>query len=205
MKNCVLAFENKKDRKMKYMIGLNAEFAITAAFLISYVSSEVEPIALSDNNSLYIGILFSITSLVAAIMSVIFAWIAQLVGKRIVLSIGAISFFMIGFLFMWFPNIDKDWGWSLLITVFILQGVGRATFESTLRATMADMFPLEKEGAFANIILQNGSTSTIIFFLSSSLTPQLYKILILIGGVIALFGYWRAFIIFRNEQYTLLS
>jgi hypothetical protein len=37
-----------------------------------------------------------------------------------------------------------------------MQGIGRATFEGTLKATFADFFSYEKEGAFANIILQNG-------------------------------------------------
>ena len=37
----------------------------------------------------------------------------------------------------------------------------RATFEGTLKATFADYFSYEKEGAFANIILQNGLSGAV--------------------------------------------
>ena len=47
------------------------------------------------------------------------------------------------------------------LIVYSLHGVGRATFEGTLKATFADYFPYEKEGAFANIILQNGLSGAI--------------------------------------------
>jgi len=182
------------------MIGLNSSFAFSAAFLISYVSGIVEPIALNDNNSIYIGILFSITSAVAAILSIVFAYLAQRTGKGIILTIGSLSFFMVGFMFIWFPNIEDQWNQSLLVILFTLQGVGRATFESTLRATYADMFSHEKEGAFANIIFQNGGTSTLIFFMTTIITPFAFQILIMVSSIGAIWGYWKAFFIFKFEQ-----
>jgi hypothetical protein len=44
---------------------------------------------------------------------------------------------------------------------FSLFSMGRSTFEGTLKATFADYFSYEKEGAFANIILQNGLSGAI--------------------------------------------
>ena len=62
--------------------------------------------------------------------------------------------------FLIWPN-AKDWGWSSLAMIYTLHGTGRATFEGTLKATFADYFAYEKEGAFANIILQNGLSGAI--------------------------------------------
>ena len=57
----------------------------------------------------------------------------------------------------------------LIGTAMTLHGIGRSTFEGTLKATFADFFPHEKEGAFANIILQNGLASSFGYFLTSRL------------------------------------
>lgn len=185
---------------MKYLIGLNAVFAVTAAFLISYVSSEVEPVVLSDSKSIYIGVLFSITSIIAAIMSLLFGFLAQKIGKGIIITIGAMAFFMVGFMFVLYPDVQNDWNRSLLILLFTFQGIGRATFESTLRATFADMFSYEKEGAFANIIFQNGSMSTICYFTSSFISPLTFELFIIILALGAIWGYWMAYAIFKDEE-----
>jgi len=56
---------------------------------------------------------------------------------------------------------------STLPRLSFVQGIGRATFEGTLKATFADFFSYEKEGAFGNIILQNGLAGTIGYFCKS--------------------------------------
>jgi MFS family permease len=149
-----------KDPKMKYMIGLNAVFGFAAAFLNSYVNGQVVPVALSDPDSKYIGILSSWVSAVAAGMSLVFGKLAPKIGKGPILMLGAMCFFGVVFPFVLQPDATK-YGWGLLIMVYSLHGIGRATFEGTLKATFADYFPYEKEGAFANIILQNGLSGAI--------------------------------------------
>jgi hypothetical protein len=47
----------------------------------------------------------------------------------------------------------SNYGCPWLVAIYSLHGMGRATFEGTLKATFADYFPQEKECAFANIIL----------------------------------------------------
>jgi MFS family permease len=149
------------DPKMKWMIGLNAVFGFASAFLNSYVNGQVVPVALNDPDSRYIGALSSWVSAVAAGMSLVFGRLAPSVGgKGPILILGAICFFGVVFPFLIEPDAEK-YGWSLLILVYTLHGVGRATFESTLKATFADYFAYEKEGAFANIILQNGLSGAI--------------------------------------------
>jgi hypothetical protein len=96
--------------------------------------------------------------------------------------------------------------------------------EGALRATYADFFPAEVEGAFANIILQNGIFTSLGFFLSFSdrcSHPGPYcveykegglphnvlvlELAVVISGVIAILGYWRANLLFRAEQSNIVS
>lgn len=134
------------------MFGLNAAFGFSASFLASFVGGTFEMIALSDEKSKFIGILSSATPCVAAIFSLFFGFLAQKprIGKGPILILGATFFFLVGFSFVLVPD-PTDWGWPSLLMIYGFQGIGRATYEGTLRATFADMFPSEKEGAFANV------------------------------------------------------
>jgi MFS family permease len=144
-----------KDPKMKYMIGLNAVFGFTAAFLNSYVNGEVLSVALNDTDAKYVGLFTSWTAAVAAGMSLVFGKIAPMIGRSPILIGGAVCFFGVVFPFLVQPDAHR-YNWEALLFVYTMQGIGRATFEGTLKATFADFFSYEKEGAFANIILQNG-------------------------------------------------
>jgi len=206
-----------RDPKMKYMVGLNAVFGFTAAFLGSYVNGEVLPMALNDENDTMIGVLTSWTALAAALMSLFFGRIARITGKGPILILGAICFLMVTLPFLVEPDAHSYNWWSLLF-VYTMQGVGRATFEGTLKATFADFFAYEKEGAFGNIILQNGLAGAMGYFLTFSLLcnkPSKYCIeysngslhdvltftlIIAITAMVAILGYIRAASIYRSEQ-----
>ena len=156
------------DPKMKYMIGLNAVFGFTSAFLNSYVNGQVVPVALNDPEGKFIGILSSWVAALAAGMSLIFGQITPLIGgKGPILLFGSACFVGVVVPFLIEPNAEK-YGWGLLFLVYTFHGLGRATFEGTLKATFADYFPYEKEGAFANIILQNGLSGAIGYVCKSS-------------------------------------
>jgi MFS family permease len=199
----------RNDTKMKYMIGMNAVFGFTAAFLNSYVNGEVVRVVLHDDDSKYIGLLTAWLSGVAAIMSLVFGRVTKTIGKGPILIFGALCFFAVVLPFLVVPNVER-WGWFPLVVVYALHGTGRATFEGTLKATFADYFPYEKEGAFANIILQNGLSSAIGYVLTFSLLcsdPSSYcveykdgkfhdvltfELLVVVSAVLAIFGFWRA-------------
>jgi len=201
------------DPKMKYMIGLNAAFGFAGAFLNSFVSGEVVPVALQDDRSSWVGLLVAIHGSVAAIGSLAFARLSPYIGKGPILMFGAISFSCVAFPFLVRPDI-QSWTWPLLVLVYGVEGVGRATFEGTLKAQFGDYFAYEKEGAFANIILQNGLASSIAYVLSFTMTcstPSTYCIryrdgslhdllsygsLVVVTGVVAVFGFWRASYLF---------
>lgn len=143
----------RDDPKMKYMIGFNAVFGFTSAFLNSYVNGQVLPVALDDPDSKYVGILTSTVSIVAAIMSLLFGKFGKKNG--LILILGALCFGGVILPFVFQPD-ASHYGWLALVVVYSLHGTGRATFEGVWRSTFADYFSYEKEGAFANIILQNG-------------------------------------------------
>jgi MFS family permease len=170
----------KDDPKMKYMIGLNAVFGLTSAFLNSYVNGEVVPVALNDPEAKYNGVLNSLASAVAASMSLLFGRVSPIIGRGPVLIFGACCFFGVVFPFLVEPQ-AQNWGWPALILVYSLHGTGRATFEGTLKATFADYFSYEKEGAFANIILQNGLSGAVGYV---SKCYAVYMLLFLLESIV---------------------
>lgn len=205
----------KTDPKMKYMIGLNAVFGFAGAFLNSYVNGEVVRVALNDQNSKYVGILTGWLAAVAAMMSLVFS---RLTNKGAVLKVGALCFMGVALPFVIQPDAQQI-GWMVLVLVYTLQGIGRATFESTLKATFADYFSYEKEGAFANIILQNGLSSALGYMLTFRLVcvkPSKYcikyhdgslhdvlsfELLVCGASVLAILGYSRASSLYKAEQH----
>lgn len=206
-----------KDPKMKYMIGLNAVFGFTAAFLGSYVNGEVLPVALNDENGKMIGVLTSWTAFAAAGCSLLFGRLARVTGKGPILIGGGFCFMMVVLPFLIQPD-AHDYNLYSLLFVYTMQGVGRATFEGTLKATFADFFSYEKEGAFGNIIIQNGLAGAIGYFLTFTLLcdePSKYcieyrngslhdvltfELIVVCSAVIGVLGYVRAAAIHRHER-----
>ena len=197
------------DPKMKYMIGLNAVFGLTSAFLNSYINGEVVQVVTKDNNSKSVGLFNAWVSCVAAFMSLLFGQISSRIGNGPILIFGAICFLGVVFPFVVVPD-TKKWSMTLLTCIYTFHGCGRATFEGTLKATFADYFAYEKEGAFANIILQSGLSGAIGFILTFSLLCSQeshhcvryhdgtlhdvfsFELIVIISSAAAILGYLRA-------------
>jgi MFS family permease len=138
------------------------------------------------------------------------------------LIIGILSFFTIPSLFLVNPNLREGWGLGSLIFIYTLQGIGRATFEGSLKAQFAVIFPKEKEGAFANIIFQDGLASTFGFALATSLPCHkegsycikyldgtlhnvlVYEVLIMVTATFAFFSYFRALHLHKLERLAIV-
>eukprot|EP00579_Thalassiosira_antarctica_P027833 CAMPEP_0202028392 /NCGR_PEP_ID=MMETSP0905-20130828/63426_1 /ASSEMBLY_ACC=CAM_ASM_000554 /TAXON_ID=420261 /ORGANISM="Thalassiosira antarctica, Strain CCMP982" /LENGTH=557 /DNA_ID=CAMNT_0048592097 /DNA_START=102 /DNA_END=1773 /DNA_ORIENTATION=+ len=207
----------RKDPKAKYLSPVSILFGLSTAFSASVLNGEVIQQVLSDPNSTYVGLYTAITSMVAAVASLLFGRLQSShgsrlhCGKELVLTIGALSYFVIALRFIAFPN-GSDWNRLTLIYIYTLLGVGRATYEGTLRAIFADFFPNEKEGAFANIILFSGSASTLGYILSVTGALQceevskycmeysdgsihnvlVMELVIIATAVVAIPSFWRA-------------
>lgn len=219
---------------MPLLLGLNAVFGFESSFLNAYINGQVVP-------AQSVGIWMSWASGVAAMGSLVFGrWTAAAASessaissflsnrKGWVLSAGAVSFVSVVLPFVLKPNTPLS-GWTsttssfssfwICLFIYTLHGTGRATFEGTLKATFADFFPHEKEGAFANIILQNGLTSSLGYFLTSHLSCHneddaycvSYKdgthhhvgwmeVFVVSIGVLAIAGYWQAARMVRQQR-----
>ena len=157
------------DSKMKYMIGLSAAFGFSGAFLDSFVNGEVVPFALHDSKASMVGLLVAVHGGAAAVASLVFGHMARITGKGPILYLGAACFAWVAIPFLIQPNMEQ-WSFLMLIGIYCLQGIGRATFEGTLKAVFADYFFYEKEGAYANIVLQNGISGAVAYVISARLT-----------------------------------
>ena len=206
-----------KDSKMKYMVGVNAVFGFSGAFLNSFVSGQVIRIVLHDVESKTVGIFVSWGASIAAVASLMFGKLAHAFGKGHIILFGNLMFLGVVLPFVLNPNLES-WTWPLLAFVYASQGIGRATFETTTKAVFADFFPYEKEGAFANIILQNGLFGSIGYILSFQLTCSTpgpycieysngtlhdvlrFEMVICIASLVAILGYWRAASIDLEER-----
>merc|ERR1711998_396723 len=99
----------------------------------------------------------------ASMASIPLSKVMDKVGRTPVVLMGMTAFALVNLIFMGFKR-ETLAKWPIVIPMYILFGLGRATFESTNKAVFADFFPNDADGAFANIILQSGAASTIAFF-----------------------------------------
>jgi hypothetical protein len=204
----------RKDPKMRYMIGLNAVFGFASAFLNSFVNSEVVRVVFHDSQTRYIGMLSAWTSAVAAALSLAFG---RIPNKGIILTLGSVCFLCVAAPFLMTNFRLGGWNTVEVVVVYTLHGIGRATFEGTLKASFVDLFSQEKEGAFANIILQNGLASAIGFFISTMGCTRGHRDcirfqdgsyheigilawMVVISAFFATYGYWRADRLFRQQS-----
>ena len=186
------------------------------------VNGQVIRIALHDYSSRYVGIFTATSSMVAAILSWAFGaldWLSHSVvdgqdlsirGKLIrcitffqpnkgrILTIGALSYLLIAFLFLLFPSYDS-WNFGSLLLIYVLLGIGRSTYEGTLRAVFADFFPQEREGAFANIILGTGLASVLGFWLAG-VSPFALEVVTITSALLAIVGFRKANALYISEQ-----
>jgi hypothetical protein len=94
----------------------------------------------------------------------------------ILYSLGA-SFIFISIYFLYLIQFGNYW-WTLSTG-----GIGRAVFESTNKAILADVFPFHKDAAFASATAASGGSAAMAFFLF----PHLDKgTMVLITGISAL-------------------
>ena len=160
------------DSRMKYFIAFNAVYGAGGAFLNSFVSGEVIPVVTNDDSSSLVGVLAAVHGVAAAGASLLFGWYTARsrsnasTTKVKVLIAGSVCFSLIGEPFLLHDD-SVSWSWTSLIAVYVLEGFGRATAEGTLKAVFADYFSCAKEGAFAAIILQYGTLSSVAYLLAN--------------------------------------
>lgn len=203
----------RHDARMPFLIGLTSVFGFAASLLNSYVNGHVVHVALPQGDY-NIGILNALVSAMAALVSFFVGRYPS--SKGPVLTLGAICFFLIASALVLIA--PERWSWAMLIVLYSLHGTGRAAFESPLKALFADWFAHEHEGAFANIILQNGIASAVGYVVNSwpcsdqathsrscvqYVDGTFHRVgvlesMVMVTSVVAVIGYWYASIVHQR-------
>lgn len=159
----------------------NLAFGFCAAYMNGFVNGTFATRELGRSSVAFLG---AVTALVAALLARAYGPLSSgKGGKGLTICIGAACFFAIPVLTA-LPGSCTGWGWALLV-LYILQGSGRAVYESTNRAVFSDFFPGDqKEGAFANCILQASFAFAVCFFLQTSISCD--KLQLIVIGLAAL-------------------
>lgn len=163
-----------KDPRILLLAPTQMAFGFSAALLGYYVSGNAVPhwraiVGKSDAVGI-VGFLSAFTAVVAAVLQWPFKLLSgdMGLGKAPFMLLGSAAFAVLAVICM---VDDEDaisaWGW--MIALYGLQGIGRASFEGTNRATHADFFPDDSPAAFSNMILWNGLASTLAFFIFPTL------------------------------------
>ena len=155
----------RNDVCVLYLWGVNALFAFSGAFLNAFVNGQVVPAVFGTVD--VVGLLVALHGATAALASLVLGYAGHYgLKKTRILVLGAVCFVGVAAPFVLQPQL-RHWSKAAVVTLYLAQGMGRATFEGTLRAVFADYFAYEIEGAFATIILQNGSSAVLGFVLSA--------------------------------------
>jgi len=180
--------------------GLNLTFGFSAAFMNGYVNSKFTAVQIGP---WAVPLFAAATALVAALLSKVLGAVAIRAGKGFVLSLGSLGFFCIASSFF---MLDQSQGWNgWLLALYLMQGLGRAVYESTSKGVFADFFPGRAVGAFANCMLQSSSAFAMCFFLSDVLQgPELARI-VMVLSVLTPLGYLSAVRLRALEQQRLAA
>lgn len=174
------------DKKMLYMWPALMSFGALASFLNYYVNGTIVKESIGKD---YIGYLGSVVAGSAAICSIGFGEVQKQYGKGVLLILGQVCFFAEAAFCLMFTN--KQLGDYLpLFLLYALHGVGRSTFESTMRATFADIWTDDLTPyAFANIIIANGGMSSVCFFVFPHISKTAMCIIGMTFSALGIIGY----------------
>mmetsp|Transcript_130137 Transcript_130137/g.236452 ORF Transcript_130137/g.236452 Transcript_130137/m.236452 type:complete len:433 (-) Transcript_130137:101-1399(-) len=169
------------DPKLWLLAPGNITFGFSSAFINGiFISRHVTPTLGEDS----VGLLSAAIVLSAAVASPVFGYMGNRWGRGCVVFIGATAFLVIPLL----VGGSGDWGFGLVL-FFVLQGIGRAVYESTNRAIFSDFFQDAPEGAFANVTLQASISPAVCFFLSDKLQETTIFAMIIVSAVLTMVGY----------------
>lgn len=170
----------------------NLAFGFCAAFMNGYVNATFVKEELGER---WVALMSGVSALVAAILARAFGRLGGIVGKGPVLMTGALCFICIPLsLGLLVPCLGEDrcrshWGLGLA-ALFVLQGAGRAVYESTNRAIFSDFFVgPQSDGAFANCMLQSSLSFAASFFLQASLKAVSVAFIVVVLATLAFATY----------------
>jgi len=181
-----------RDPVLFLVSGVNVTFGFSAAFMNGYVNANYTA---KELGNWAVPLLAAMTALLAAVFARFFGMLGACLGKGPLVVVGAACFLCIP-LCIFLLGCCDGWGWWLL-TLYILQGAGRAVYESTSKGIFADMFPNESVGAFANCMLQSSLSFAVCFFLGAR--GPLLATIISVLSILTPIGYVGAVLLRRRS------
>lgn len=142
------------DPKIALLGPLNLSFGFVGSFLNYYINGTITKEAVGKAN---IGYMTATTAGMAALVSVPLGLAAKRTGNLPLMILGALAYISVSMSVYSMSDaelIGMHWG---VIYIYLIQGIGRAIFETTNKAVFADFFPDNKEGAFSNVIFFSGA------------------------------------------------
>lgn len=136
---------------------------------------------------------------VATLASLPLSWLGARAGKSAVLLGGALVF-LAEALALLLCSPQQLGRWSVLLPLYAAHGLGRAVWEGPNRALTADFFPTEREGAFANMVMQNGLASTVGYFAFPAMSPAAMAAVCVANLCLWIVGYLAAAAIHARER-----
>lgn len=169
-----------KDPKIWLLSPTNITFGFSAAYLNGYFNAVYEVPELGVKS---LGLLGALTVSCAAVFAKVYGCLGAKFGKGVPITAGAVSFACIPIIVL-NTNCCKGFGWSMVI-FYILQGSGRAVFESTNKAVFSDFFTGEDtEGAFANCAMQMSVASAVLFFNSGRIPGSSLAYMVMVSAIL---------------------
>jgi hypothetical protein len=185
-------------------------FGLCAGMLATNVTGAVLQPKFGPDDWVSFGAMFvSLPALVAALLQYPFKLMADRVGKLPLMMTGLLGFVAVSGV-VYFLTEDcnakvptcsatlKTWG--VLVPIYLLQGLGRACYEGTNKALIADFFTTKAAAAFSNIVIANGFSSALLFFMNSGVSsPKTIPLLTLCSAVPTVGLYLTAELIRRRR------
>jgi len=182
-----------KDPTLWFLSLTNVAFGFSSAYIHGYFNVVHALPELGDHS---IGFLVSATVSSATLLAAMFRVLSH--RKFPVLIIGAMSLMAIPFLVIT-TGCCNGWGLGIII-IYLLQGAGRAVYESTNKAIFSDFFKSDKaEAAFANCFVQMASSNALFFFLSNFLQRKALHVMLVGTALCAPLGYIAALMVRRQS------
>lgn len=173
--------------KCALMVPTNFAFGFAVPLLTSYVqASVVYPVDGDDEDELATHnsrvLLYSSLAVgFASLISFPLGWFRTKVGTPVVMLLGASAFTLVSLAVLAIPTDDLN---KVLWLFYLIYGVGRASWEGTVKGVFADFFE-EKDSpaAFANIIIQSGISSAFAFLVYPYFETDVKAVLGLVAAV----------------------
>mmetsp|Transcript_5575 Transcript_5575/g.7420 ORF Transcript_5575/g.7420 Transcript_5575/m.7420 type:complete len:460 (+) Transcript_5575:36-1415(+) len=185
------------DSRMKWISGFEIMFGMASSFLNFYINGTIIKSALGKKN---IGYMAAVVPATATLLAVPYSKLTNITGKDPVMICGCFSYLVIAMVVVLVKDEKLEslkWG---LVFLYIIAGNGRAVFEGTNKAMVADFFPNQKEAAFANVIITSGGASAVAFYIFPLLSKLTMGLIVAVCCLYGIIGIFMAFRIHRSEE-----